>query len=183
MEYTSLPYKLQAFRSAFGIGYNARMRAALATVVLFLTTFTAHAETIAGRASIVDADTLEIHGERIRLLDVDAPESRQTCTMPNGSEWKCGQEAALKLADWIGERTVICEAGRKDRYGRWLANCMSGGEDMARWLASRGWAVPYRDCKCEVIRTASEGAKSLQRGVWAGSFVMPWVWRGREPEL
>src|SRR5215468_4579268 len=32
---------------------------------------------ISGTASVVDADTLDIHGERIRLLGVDAPESKQ----------------------------------------------------------------------------------------------------------
>lgn len=158
------------------------MRPGVAVAVLVAIAFPASAETIAGRASVTDGDTLEIHGERIRLLDVDAPESRQTCARPDGSEWKCGQRAATALSDWIGTRIVTCEADRKDRCGRWLAQCMSGGEDMARWLASRGWAVPYRECKCEAIRKASEGAKSLQRGVWAGSFVMPWVWRGKEPE-
>jgi endonuclease YncB( thermonuclease family) len=126
---------------------------------------------------VVHGDTLEIRGERIRLLDVDAPESQQTCIRPDGTEWRCGQEAALRLSDWIGTRTVTCEASRKDHYGRWLAHCESGGEDMARWLASRGWALPYRECKCEVIRSASEGAKSLQRGLWLGTFEMPWEWR------
>jgi endonuclease YncB( thermonuclease family) len=53
-------------------------------------------------------------------------------------------------------------------------HCKAGGEDIARWLASREWAVPYRECKCEVIRDASEGAKSLQRGVWSGTFIIPW---------
>jgi endonuclease YncB( thermonuclease family) len=149
---------------------------------LFVGCLTAHAQTLAGRAVVVHADTLEIHGERIRLLDIDAPDSQQTCARPDGTEWRCGQEAVLKLADWIGQRTVTCEAGRKDRYGRWLANCMSGGEDIARWLASRGWAVPYRNCKCGTIREASESAKSLQRGMWAGTFVMPWVWRELGPE-
>jgi endonuclease YncB( thermonuclease family) len=153
------------------------MRLACAALALILTASAASADTIAGRASIVDGETLEIHGERIRILDVDAPESRQTCTRPDGSEWKCGQQAAIALADWIGTRTVICETDRKDRYERWLAHCMSGGEDMARWLASRGWAVPYRECKCEVIRDASEGAQSLQRGIWSGTFMMPWEWR------
>ena len=32
-----------------------------------------------GRVSVVDADTLELHGERIRLAAIDAPEARQTC--------------------------------------------------------------------------------------------------------
>jgi endonuclease YncB( thermonuclease family) len=134
----------------------------VALAILALVSSTAHAETIAGRASVIDGDTIEIHGERIRLLDVD-----QTCSRPDGSEWRCGQETALKLADWIDERTVTCEIGRRDRYGRWLANCMSGGEDLASWLASRGWAVPYRSCRCEAIWKASDGAKSLQRGIWS----------------
>ena len=34
---------------------------------------------IAGGASVVDADTIEIHGQRIRLHAIDAPESSQTC--------------------------------------------------------------------------------------------------------
>ena len=137
----------------------------------------AHADTIAGRASVIDADTIEIHGERFRLLDIDAPESAQTCTRPNSTEWRCGQEAALALSQWIGERTVTCDTDRKDLYKRWLARCTSGGADMATWLASRGWAVPYRDCRCEVVREASEAAKNLQLGIWSGVFVMPWDWR------
>lgn len=137
----------------------------------------AFADPIAGQASVIDGDTIEIHGERIRLLDIDAPESDQTCTRPDGPEWRCGQQVALKLSGWIGKRTVTCDADRKDRYGRWLANCEAGGEDMARWLASRGWAVPYRDCKCEVIREASDYAKNDRSGIWNGTFQMPWDWR------
>ncbi|MFG1278249.1 thermonuclease family protein [Xanthobacter autotrophicus] len=37
-------------------------------------------ESLAGRASVIDGDTIEIHGTRIRLEGIDAPESRQTCT-------------------------------------------------------------------------------------------------------
>ncbi len=32
-----------------------------------------------GRATVIDADTIEIRGERIRLDGIDAPESSQTC--------------------------------------------------------------------------------------------------------
>jgi endonuclease YncB( thermonuclease family) len=34
---------------------------------------------LAGIASVVDGDTIEIHGTRIRIFGVDAPESAQLC--------------------------------------------------------------------------------------------------------
>ena len=68
---------------------QSMIRLALAALVIFASP-TARAETIAGQASVINADTIKIHGERIRLLDVDAPESKQTCTRPDGSEWRCG---------------------------------------------------------------------------------------------
>jgi endonuclease YncB( thermonuclease family) len=153
------------------------MHIALLTLALILATPAASAETIAGRASVIDADTLDIHGERIRILDIDAPESRQPCTWPDGSVWRCGQHASLALADWIGARPVICETDKLDRYSRWLARCTVAGEDLAVWLAANGWGVPYRDCKCETLRTAAVRAKSKRLGIWSGSFVMPWEWR------
>jgi len=102
---------------------------------------------------VIDGDTLEIHGERIRILDVDAPESRQKCEALSGSEWKCGQWAANKLSEWIGQLTVTCETTRKDQYGR-------SGVSVANWLAGHGWAVPHRDCKCEEVRALSKEAEA-----------------------
>lgn len=87
----------------------------LALVILLLPTL-AWGETLTGQASIVDADTIEIHGERIRLEDIDAPESRQTCTDAAGAEYRCGQVAALALAERIGRATVTCEGEKRDRY-------------------------------------------------------------------
>ena len=39
--------------------------------------FTAVIATTVGTASVIDADTIEIRGERIRLVGIDAPESGQ----------------------------------------------------------------------------------------------------------
>jgi len=39
----------------------------------------AFADNLSGQASIIGGDTLEIHGTRIRLWGIDAPESSQLC--------------------------------------------------------------------------------------------------------
>jgi endonuclease YncB( thermonuclease family) len=46
--------------------------------LLFMAAGASGAPLIQGTASIIDGDTIEIHGERIRLDAIDAPESSQT---------------------------------------------------------------------------------------------------------
>jgi endonuclease YncB( thermonuclease family) len=67
------------------------MRIPVLALLLTLLAWPVAAADLTGQASIIDGDTIDIHGERIRILDIDAPESRQTCTKPDGSEWRCGQ--------------------------------------------------------------------------------------------
>jgi hypothetical protein len=69
----------------------------LALGVIALLATAAVADTFTGRASVIDGDTIEIHGQRIRVFDIDAPESGQACIKENGEELRCGQQAALRL--------------------------------------------------------------------------------------
>ena len=132
---------------------------------------------LVGPAFVIDGDTIRINDERIRIVDVDAPEARQTCDRPDGTQWHCGEQAMLALSAWIGERIVICEIGERAATGEWPAQCSVDGTDVARWLASEGWAVPAPDCTCLLIRFASWRAKSDALGLWSSSSVMPWDWR------
>jgi endonuclease YncB( thermonuclease family) len=50
---------------------------AMATLALFASSDMAQSDDLTGQASIIDGDTLEIHGTRIRLWGIDAPESTQ----------------------------------------------------------------------------------------------------------
>ncbi len=76
----------------------------------------------AGAALVIDGDTLGIHGQRIRLHGIDAPESRQLCRL-DGKPWQCGKDAANALAERIARRPLRCEDLSPDRYKRIIARC------------------------------------------------------------
>ncbi len=135
----------------------------------------AAATEIAGTASVIDGDTIEVHGRRIRLHGIDAPESRQTCTA-EGKPYRCGQEAALALADKIGRRPVTCEQRDVDRYGRVVGVCRAGGEDLNRWMVAEGLALAYRRYSHDYV-AAELAAQKAGRGIWRGEFEAPWDWR------
>ena len=131
---------------------------------------------LAGRASVIDGDTVEIHSVRIRLFGIDAPESGQPCEDEEGHAYRCGQQAALALADHIGQRPIVCERRDTDRYGRIVAVCRMGGEDLNAWLVSQGWAIAYRRYSTDYV--AEEiAARIAKRGIWSGQFVSPSIWR------
>lgn len=148
----------------------------LAAVMAGLLLSTGAAADIAGTASVIDGDTLEIHGQRIRLHGIDAPESAQTCRTANGKAWRCGQQAALALSDRIGRRPVTCREKDKDRYGRIVAVCSAGGEDLNGWLVSQGWALAYRQYATDYVGQEAS-AQAARAGIWQGEFVTPWDWR------
>ena len=126
---------------------------------------------------IIDGDTLEMQGERVRILDIDAPETHQTCKRSDGVVVPCGQLAADALVGLTGSRSVTCDLFERDRYGRWLARCSVNGDDVANWLALNGLAVPYRSCACVAVRGLSLYAQWNERGIWATDFRPPWEWR------
>jgi endonuclease YncB( thermonuclease family) len=134
----------------------------------------AHAD-VGGRASVIDGDTLEVHGERVRLFGIDAPESRQLCTVA-GQPYRCGQQAALALADYLAQRTVRSEERDRDRYGRIVAVCFVGEEDVQAWLVEQGWALAFRRYSTDYVGE-EDAARAARRGIWRGTFEAPWEWR------
>ncbi|MGE3336141.1 MAG: thermonuclease family protein [Rhodospirillaceae bacterium] len=134
------------------------------------------AEQVTGAASVIDGDTIEIHGQRIRLHGIDAPESAQLCLDTDERSWHCGQRASLALADRIGRVPVACRRTDTDQYGRTIAVCFRRAEDLNAWMAAEGWAVAYRRYSEDYVVLEDE-ARAAGRNIWAGRFVMPWDWR------
>jgi endonuclease YncB( thermonuclease family) len=131
---------------------------------------------IVGTASVIDADTLDIRSERIRLVGVDAPESGQKCKDANGALVRCGSTAANALDAWINRNPVTCISEGKDRYQRILGKCSVRGQSIQDWLVRNGHAIAYREYSTEFV-SAEIAAREAKAGIWAGEFVMPSDWR------
>ena len=136
----------------------------------------APAGAIVGTASVIDADTLDIRSERIRLVGVDAPESGQKCKDALGQFVRCGTTAANALDSWINRNPVTCISEGKDRYQRVLGKCSVRGQSVQDWLVRNGYAVAYRQYSTEFV-DAELAAREAKAGIWAGEFVMPSDWR------
>ena len=135
---------------------------------------------LTGSASVIDGDTIELQRVRIRLFGVDAPESSQVCQDAGGRNYRCGQQSALALADRIGTATVSCIKKDTDRYERMVAVCQVGSTDLGAWLVAHGHAVAFRRYTTAYVAD-EEKAKTARRGVWGGTFAMPWDWRAGRP--
>jgi endonuclease YncB( thermonuclease family) len=145
--------------------------------ILLLATTAAASEPITGRTSVIDGDTLEIHGTRIRLWGIDAPESSQLCRGEDSLQYRCGQRAANELAALIGNRPVSCTPMNLDRYGRTVASCAVAGLDLADWLVRQGLALDWPRYSHGRYAVAQDEARHGERGMWAGSFVERWRFR------
>jgi endonuclease YncB( thermonuclease family) len=136
---------------------------------------------IVGRASVIDGDTIEIHGQRIRLHGIDAPEKGQPCFDASGKSWRCGPAAANALDEFVGVSPVACRERDVDRYGRIVATCTLRGEDIEAWLVRNGHAMAYRRYSSDYIG-AEQDAKNAKVGIWSGVMQPPREWHKEQRE-
>lgn len=142
----------------------------------------APAAELSGIPRIIDGDTLELAGHRIRLYGIDAPEPGQTCRLGRRA-YDCGLVARAALLDLTAGVTVVCRlldssvaAGpEKARLGR----CFAEGYDLSEGMAYTGWALA-RPGVSERYAALEEDARAAGRGLWNGRFVEPEAWRRGE---
>ena len=95
-----------------------------------------------------DGDGLRCDGERIRIMNIDAPELPGSPKCARGRTGWCdyqkGYEARDALTAFIGSRRVMVRRTGTDRYGRTLARVSVNGRDAGEYLVSLGLARLWR---------------------------------------
>lgn len=146
----------------------------------------AAARTLAGRVvGVSDGDTITVLGAgnrqtRVRLLGIDAPESRQAF----------GAASKRSLSDLVFDREVVVEYEKTDGYGRTLGKVLAGGADvnLEQVRAGLAWHYKYyQDDQSPADRRlygeAEAEARAARRGLWADPDPgPPWDFRrGKRP--
>jgi endonuclease YncB( thermonuclease family) len=165
-------------------GFDSRPIVALVVLAVLLAAYAyKHWEPrspLIGRARVIDGDTVDISGTRVRLEDIDAPEANQTCVDSKGQAWPCGKIATDQLRAHVNGREVNCRPSGFDRYRRVLAVCsLPDGSDVNAWMVRQGWALATGFLKTYGSEEAE--AEAAKRGIWAGRFVPPVEWRRLQP--
>lgn len=141
---------------------------------------------VLGKIRVNDGDTISY---RIRLFGIDTPELRQRCKGIDGQCYDCGERAQQWLKDLTDGKDVECRPTGAMTYGRPVAICYAGGEDIGLRMVRDGWAVAYRKYLAErpdlerAYLVGGTEARRLQAGIWQGDFVAPSDWRNRGQRL
>jgi endonuclease YncB( thermonuclease family) len=95
-----------------------------------------------GDNCVVDGDTIWLKGVKIRIADIDAPETHDPkCA----SELQRGNRATQRLLQLVNSGTVTLRSidRDEDRYGRKLRIVMVDGRSVGDTLVGEGLARPY----------------------------------------
>jgi micrococcal nuclease len=96
-----------------------------------------------GLNCVVDGDTFYLDGEKIRMADIDAPETHPPrCS----SEAELGDAATLRLQSLLNDGPVSLIASEdrdRDKYGRLLRTVERDGESLGGILVNEGLARDY----------------------------------------
>ena len=92
---------------------------------------------------VVDGDTFWLDGEKVRIADINAPETGQA-KCPR--ETDLGNRAKLRLLALLnaGRFDMVADQRDRDRYGRLLRVVRRDGRSFGSMLVAEGLAEPWR---------------------------------------
>jgi endonuclease YncB( thermonuclease family) len=155
--------------------------AGLLAVLLALTSpkdASANLQPTVGIARVIDGDTLEIGGVRVRLEGIDAAEAGQTCGRALFGTWACGSAATSHVEKLVEGQEIRCEHRGIDKYNRMLGQCFVGTLDINADLVRNGLAWAFLKYSRTYAEVEAE-ARALRVGIWQGDAMPPWEYRRR----
>lgn len=135
-----------------------------------------HADIRGKVVKVIDGDTIDILTSqkqkiRIRLLDIDAPESRQAY----------GNASKKYLASLIAGNTVSVKEKGKDVYKRTLGTIIYNNVNINAKMVENGYAWAYRykgKANSKKMVELESIAKQNRRGLWKDKKpIAPWDFR------
>ncbi len=130
---------------------------------------------------MIDGDTIDVAGERVRLFGIDAPELGQPCRI-DGRTIDCGQWASRAVRDTFGGQLARCDDRGTDRYGRTIARCTVGGRDIGGEIVRAGFAEAFRRYSLDYVDEEKEAIVG-KRGIWRTEMARPADFRNRAAQV
>lgn len=110
------------------------------------------------------AGALERHGQRFTLAGIAVTDPDETCGAGT-DQWPCGRMALTAIRRFVRMRTVLCNPATGEESDTRRVNCTVGGDDIANWLVTHGWARAEKPFNAK----AAKAARDAKLGVWSQS--------------
>ena len=133
---------------------------------------------LTGHARVVDGDTIDVAGTRVRLEGIDAPEAGQRCPHRWWGTWAAGREATSALKSMINGQVVSCDKRGRGKYGRVLGACRVGSVDLNAEMVRRGHAWAFVKYSNSYI-SEERDAQARGAGIWQSACQPAWDYRAR----
>ena len=155
--------------------YLSKIKLFLAISICLIFFFLTYNDVRSYEIKIIDGDTINLNGEKIRFIGIDTPELKQTCNK-NNEVILCGVEARKLLIEKIGNNKVMCKKEGTDQYKRTLAECFVNDISLSSYLVRNGYAFAYRKYSKKYVED-EDYAKKNNLGMWSMKFEYPWNYR------
>jgi endonuclease YncB( thermonuclease family) len=125
--------------------------------------------TPASQVAVVDATTLKLRSQVVRIAGVTAPTRETNC---RGGSLDCAAAATAAMVDLVRNRTVNCRIEGHDSLGRALGVCDANGLELDAALVSLGYA--HATDARSPLAGAEAAARRDKRGLWASADRVSW---------
>lgn len=134
-------------------------------------------------SEVIDGDTIIAKGRRVRLVYIDAPESKQ---WDRKDLRPVGEISTRYLKEHCDGKAIEVILYGKDRYGRYLGELLLGGKSLNFQMVKKGMAFIYDYAKFKspyeksLYIAAYKNSKASKIGIFQNSVLKPSTYRKKE---